>query len=171
MNSTRSQQRASHAPTPGKRLQDRKGGAAVELTVMAPLFVALVMGAVQSGMNLDMQIKIQAAIRQAGRLAAMDYSKRLQPGQTGNQKVIQDIKNVLIAEGLPGNDATITITHADGPNAGSTFDLASSANDLQLFKIQIEIPYSALNSDGLLPNVFNKLTAAIVYRREKIVSI
>lgn len=138
---------------------------------MSPLFVMLVLGTIQSGMNLNMQIKIQAAARQAGRLASMDYSKRLQSGQTGNQKVIQDIKNVLTADGLPGSQATVTITHADGPYAGTEFDLSSSANDLQYFKISIEIPYSALNTNNLLPNTFSKLSASIVYRKEKIISL
>lgn len=171
MNSLRNSPKAFRKPDVRKSGELRRGAAAVELAVISPLFVLLILGAVQSGINLDMQIKLQAAVRQAGRLASMDYSKRVQANQTGNQKVIQDIKNVLTAEGLPGNEAVVAITYAEGPNAGSTFDLSSTANDLQYFKINVEIPYSKLNSTGLLPNTFEKLSASIVYRKDKIISI
>lgn len=170
MNSRRIPSNASRKIVLRRSGDSRCGAAAVELAVISPLFVLLILGAVQSGINLDMQTKMQAAVRQAGRLASMDYSKRVQANQTGNQKVIQDIKNVLTAEGLPGNAATVTITHAEGDNAGSTFDLSSSANDLKYFKITVEIPYSALNSTGLLPNTFQKLTASIVNRKDKIIT-
>lgn len=170
MNSLRSPSKTSRKPVLRKSGDSRRGAAAIELAVISPLFVLLILGAVQSGINLDMQTKMQAAVRQAGRLASMDYSKRVQANQTGNQKVIQDIKNVLTAEGLAGNAATVTITHAEGENAGSTFNLSSTANDLQYFKITVEIPYSALNSTGLLPNTFEKLSASIVNRKDKIIS-
>jgi len=143
----------------------RNGSATVELAVVLPVFVTLMLGVVQVGISIDASHKLYATLRQAGRLAAMDFKDRLAEGQTENQKVIQDIKNQLTAEGIPGDQATVTITHADGSQSGNTFDLADPNNALELFRIQIEVPNSALTSTNLLPNPQQKLSATIVFRK------
>jgi Flp pilus assembly protein TadG len=144
---------------------ERQGAAAVEFSLVAPVFVALVMGAIQTGFNLDSTTKMYAAIRQSGRLASLDYDSRLQQGQSINAKIIQDIKNSLTAEGLPGNSMSVTITHADGAQQGSTFDLADSNNDLQNFRIAVTVPYTAVNKNSFLPKNTTNLNAAVVFRK------
>lgn len=153
--------------TPSQQRQDRRGAAAVEIAFLAPLYVTLVMGVVQSGINLDAAQSLHSAVRQAGRAATQDINSRLLPNQNKNAKVITDIKNQLAAEGFNASDVTVAITFADGASSGQNFDLSSSANDLKLFKISVEIPYSAVNTHNLLPNALNKLTAAIVFRKGK----
>lgn len=142
----------------------RRGAAAVEFALLAPVFVAMAMGAIQAGYNFDNTNKMLAVIRQSGRLASMDANAPLQPGQTLNQKVIQDIKNSLTANGLPGNQMTVTITNADGASAGSTFDLSNSNNYLQYFKITVSVPYSAVNTGNFLPSSNSNMSASVVFR-------
>jgi Flp pilus assembly protein TadG len=147
--------------------QCRRGSATVEFAVVAPLFIALLLGLMQNSYNVDVSHRMHAVVRQAGRLASQDFRSKLQQGQTGNQKVIQDIKNQLTAEGLPGNKATVTITHAEGAGAGSTFDLANPANDLKLFRLKVEIPYKELGAQAVFPNATDKVSASLVFRKGK----
>src|SRR5262249_34493460 len=109
--------------------------------------------------------KMYAAIRQSGRLASLDYDSRLQKGQSINDKVALDIKNALTAEGLPGNQMSVSITYADGPKAGSTFDLSDSNNDLQDFRIGVTVPYTAVNKNSFLPKNMTNLSASVVFRK------
>jgi Flp pilus assembly protein TadG len=142
----------------------RRGAAAVECAIVAPLMVALVLGLMQSSYSIDATHKLYAAVRQAGRLASMDYSDRLQSGQTGNQKVISDIRNQLKAEGLPGDSVTVTITNAE---TGSAFNLDDVANNLKLFKIHVEVPFSTVMNTSLVAAPVDKLAASIVFRKGK----
>lgn len=151
--------------TQTKQPATRRGAAAVEFALVAPVLVALVLGAVQAGFNLDSTTKMYAAIRQSGRLASMDYDSRLQANQTINSKVILDIQNALTAEGLPGNKMNVTITYADGPNAGSTFDLSDPNNGLQNFRIAVSVPYSSVNTKNFLPSNMTQLSASVVFRK------
>lgn len=147
--------------------QHRRGAATVELAVIVPLFVTLAMGTIQTGLQISAAQTLTTALREAGRLASMDYTSRLQPGQTINQKVIQDIQNFLTAERIDGSKVTITITHADGTGAGSTFDLGDPSNQLQMFKIHAVVPYSAISSVTFFPHPNSTISASIVYRKGK----
>lgn len=149
-----------------KLAADRRGSAAVEFALVAPVYVALVMGAIQSGYNFDSTTKMYTAIRQSGRLATLNNSStKLQSGQTMNSKIIADVKNALTAEGLPGSQMTVTITHANGNSAGTTFDLSDPNNDFQYFRIGVSVPYSAVNTGGFLPSSQSSLAASIVFRK------
>jgi len=145
----------------------RSGAATVELAIVIPLFITLVMGTIQTGMQIGAAQTLTTALREAGRLASMDYSSKLQSGQTINQKVIKDIQNFLTAEKIDGSKVTITITHADGSNSGSTFDLGDTANNLQMFKIHAVVPYSAISSVTFFPHTNTTISASIVYRKGK----
>lgn len=144
----------------------RAGSAAVEFALVAPVMIALVMGAIQTGNSFDSTTKIYSSIRQSGRLATLDNADDYVPnGQTLNSKIISDIKNSLKAEGLPGDSATVTIVYADGASSGATFDLSSSSNDLKYFKINVRVPYSAMATSSFLPNTMTDLKASVVFRK------
>jgi Flp pilus assembly protein TadG len=145
--------------------RNRRGAAAVEFALVAPVFVALVIGAIQAGFNLDSTTKMYAAIRQSGRLASLDYDSKLLPNQSINAKIIQDIKNSLTAEGLPGNKMNVTVTYADGAKSGSSFDLGDPNNDLQNFRIGVSVNYSDINNQSVLPSNMNNLNASVVFRK------
>ena len=145
----------------------RRGAATVEFALVVPLFVTLAMGSIQAGIGISAAESLTSALREGGRLASMDATDYLKSGQTVNQKVIQDIKNFLTAERIDGSQVTVTITHADGDSAGSTFDLADDANSLKLFKIRAVVPYSAISSVTFFPHDLQTISAQIVYRKGK----
>lgn len=157
------------ASRPGKPTHagHRRGAATVELAFVIPMFLALVMGTVQTAMQITAAQTLTTSLREAGRLASMDYTSRLQSGQTINQKVIKDIQNFLTAEKIDGSKVTITITQADGTNVGSPFDLGDPANNLKMFKIQASVPYSAICSVNFFPTTKTTINASVVYRKGK----
>jgi Flp pilus assembly protein TadG len=124
--------------------QHRRGAAVVEFAVMAPLFLMLVLGVVEIGYALDASNTLYGVVREGGRLASQDFRKTLPPGQTANQKVIQDIKNMLTAAGINGTNVTVTIEHADAP--GSTFDLEDPDNYLDYFRIRVQVAYENVST-------------------------
>lgn len=150
---------------------DRRGSATVEFAIIAPLFVALFMGMLQAGTNFGVSQQLYSSLRQAGRLASQDFSDKLQTNQTANDKVIADVKNQLKANGIDAANVTVTITHAEGASAGSTFDLQDANNDLKYFKLEVTVPYSAVNKNGFLPNNVSNLKASIVFRKGKTVTV
>jgi hypothetical protein len=138
--------------TPFRRSQDagtassphRRGAAVVEFAIMAPLFLLLVLGVVEMGYALNASNTMYGIVREGGRLASQDFTKTLAPGQTANEKVTLDIRNMMTAAGIDGANATITIEDADSP--GTTFDLQDPDNYLQYFKIKIDIDYEDVSS-------------------------
>jgi Flp pilus assembly protein TadG len=142
--------------------QHRRGAAVVEFAVMAPLFLMLALGVMEIGYALDASNTLYGVVREGGRLASQDFSKSLAPGQTANEKVIQDIKNMLTAAGIDGSNVTVTIEHADSP--GTTFDLENPDNYLDYFRIRVQVAYenvSSLSGNYLAGRV---LSADITFR-------
>ena len=148
--------------------QRRDGVAAVELAMMSPFFLFLVLGILELGRGFDAGVKLTSAVREGGRLAAMDFSKLTSAGQTVNQKVESDIRNYLSASGIPGDEVTVSITHADGTNEGQTFDLEADDNYLDLFRITVEIPYEAISVFPLTYFDGKDLSASIVFRKGRV---
>ncbi|HQZ66523.1 MAG TPA: TadE/TadG family type IV pilus assembly protein [Planctomycetaceae bacterium] len=125
--------------------QGRKAAAMVECAVTLPVLIVMVLGILEIGSALRASTILQSACRESGRLAAMDWRYVVSNNQTPNQKVIQDLKNYVTAAGLRGSQATVTITYADGNNAGQTFDLADPDNDLKFCRVQATLPYSSVS--------------------------
>lgn len=145
----------------------RRGAATVEMALVIPLFVTLAMAAIQIGIQITAAQTLTSALREGGRLASMNYTSRLQRGQTINAKIIQDIKNFLSAENIDGSQVSITITAVDGAKAGSNFDLSDPANALGMFKIRAVVPYSAISSVTFFPHSNSTISASICYRMGK----
>src|SRR5262245_10305051 len=78
----------------GKR-QNRRGAAMMEFAIVAPLFLTLVLGILEAGQALHASNVMAAAVREGGRLAAMDWNDFLPEGFTPNTKVIADTRNFL----------------------------------------------------------------------------
>jgi len=145
--------------------QSRTGAAVVEFALVAPLFLTLVLGTVELGRALDVSSNLSAAVREGGRLASMDSQEYVESGSTANAKVISDIKNILTANGIDGTNVTVTITHADGANAGSTFDLEDSNNDQGHFKVEASVLYDNVSIFPLHTVAGTTLRSAIVLRK------
>ncbi len=124
----------------------RRGVAAVELALVLPIFMTIAFVAIESGHALNKVQVLEGAVRDGGRMAAKDIEPSLLlAGQTANDKVITDIKNMLVAEGFPIASLTVTLTHADGANVGQTFDLSLASNQHKLVKVKVTCPYTAVS--------------------------
>ncbi len=128
---------------PTQKPKKRLGAAAVEMAMVLPLFMTLTFVSIESGHALNVAQKLEAVVRDGGRLASKDIEPALLVGGiTANQKVTNDIKNMLKAEGYPATNIVVTILHADGATMGQNFDLALSTNQYKMFRITVTIPYS-----------------------------
>ena len=125
--------------------QNRKGVAAVECAIMLPIMMVLVLGLIEMGTALRASTIMQSSVREAGRLASMDWRYVVEDGETPNLKVEQDIRNFVTASGLPGEDLVVSIEHAEGDSAGTEFDISDSDNQLKLILIEITLPYSSIS--------------------------
>ncbi len=144
---------------------DRRGAATVELAMVLPLLLSLVLGVAEFSRAINAYNQMFAAVREGGRLAAMDFSEFVTNNQTANQKVERDIRAFLSASGLPGNAMTITITE---PDSQVTFDLQNPNNYLRNVRITASIPYSSISN---LPAKFlgeTTLSASMVYRKGRV---
>lgn len=127
----------------------REGAAMIEFAVILPFFIALLLGIIEMGSALHASQRMLSAARGGARLASMDWTAKLSENETPNQKVIKDIRNFLKASGLPGDSATIEISHAEGDSEGSEFDLADEDNELELFRVSVSIPHDSIS---MFPN-------------------
>lgn len=143
---------------------DRRGTATVEFAMVAPLFLTLVLGIAEMSRALNASQILTAALREGGRLAAMDLDGMVASGSTSEAKVISDIRNMITASGLDGSKFTITIKHAEGTKAGQDFDFDDSANYLQYFKIAAEVKYSDVSFMPASVMTNQKLRGSIVLR-------
>jgi len=151
-----------HRTTPTRH--PRSGAAMVEFAVVAPVFLTLVIGLLEAGQALKAANIMASAVREGGRLAAMDWNGFVPEGFTPNEKVILDVRNFLKASGLPGDAATIQITSAEGQDEGDEFVLTDPNNTYRLFKISISIEYSAIST---FPSTFmngQTLTSELTFR-------
>lgn len=147
-------------PNSGKAIESRRGVAAVEFALVAPVFLALILGMVAVRKAVHTSTIMDAALAQSGRLASMDADLNLPSGMTLNDKIILDVRNFLRASGIENDETnlTVTITHADDaqgvpldpmpnpPSAGAEFDLSNPDNRNRLFRIGIEIPDGATSA-------------------------
>ncbi len=155
-----------------QRLAERRAGvAATEFAIVLPLFLTLILGILEIGRSLETSTTMYSALREAGRLASLDYTEVLPEDTTANEKVTQDIRNFLTASGLPGDDFDISITYADGGNEGSTFDLMDADNKLQLFKLSCDIEYSEISIFPFKFMTGQTLRSSLVFRMGRVTQI
>ena len=139
----------------------RRGVAAVEVAFVAPLFVVLALGVSEAGRLYDAQNQLALAAREGGRLAAMDREGLLAPGQSTNAKIVADIKNFLISNGLPSDEVGVHIV--DAYDHVTPFNLDDPANRLKLFELRVELPTSAIGGVEMSSDDF-LLVAKVVFR-------
>lgn len=143
----------------------RRGAAAVEFAVIAPVFVTIALGVSQASQLFEAQNQLTVAVREGARLAAMDRTGMLEDGQTTNAKVASDIANYLTTNGIPSDQAEVFIV--DPTDHETFFDLDDPANELELFEVRIELPYSALTNIGRSTADDWNLSAKIVFRNAR----
>lgn len=147
------------------REQNRRGAVVVEFAIIAPVITVVIIGLCEMGQAMCGATKIASAIREGGRLASMDFSGKLEAGQTANEKVEQDVLNFLAATGVRIENAQVEILHAEGDSVGQEFDLASAENYLQLFTIQVTVPYENVSVTPVSRMYGRSITSSITFRR------
>ena len=78
----------------------RRGVAALEAAVVTPMLLILVLGTIEMGTALRASTIMQSAVREAGRLANMDWQQVIGEGDTPNEKLERDLGNFIRASGL-----------------------------------------------------------------------
>ena len=136
------------------RKPDRRGAATVEMAVVAPVFLAVLLGLTETSRLYETQNHIKQAVRSGARLAAMDREGITGDGLSTNQKVADDIRAFLDATGIDGDAATVDITAVDSTEV---FDLDDPENDLDLFTVTVKISmedlallYGVADSDAFM---------------------
>lgn len=150
---------------PRRSGKNRKGIAATEMAIIAPVFLLLFLGVVEMSEAINANDVLSTALREGGRLASMDFAEISMEDNDINGKVEDDIKNFLRASEFPADSVTVNIVHADG---GADFDLADPANYLKYCKIEAVVPYSAISQYPVHYLAGQNLTSSFVFRMGKV---
>lgn len=147
---------------PSARRQRRRGAVAVEFAIVAPVLLAVVLGMMELTKMLEAQNVLEIAAREGARFATMDHEGMLQPGQSANDKLINDVKNYLASTGIPREEITVEVVDHEDPEAD--FDLADPNNDLKLFDVNVKVDYSAVRYSGINLRANYELNGAVTFR-------
>jgi hypothetical protein len=142
--------------------QDRRGAVAVEFAIVAPVLLALVFGMIEFGRAFEMKNLLEVAAREGARFASMDREGLLDPGESANAKLINDVKNFLASNGIPRDDISVGVKDHEHPE--EDFDLDDPANDLRLFEVQISVDWSSVSATAVPAGDDYPLTGRVVFR-------
>jgi hypothetical protein len=140
----------------------RHGAVAVEFAIVAPILVAIVLGMIELGRAFEMQNLLEVAAREGARFASMDRDGMLDPGESANDKLIEDVKNLLASNGVARDDINVTVKDFEDPN--QDFDLDDPNNDLKLFEVKIEVDWSSMSLTPVDAGSDHPLSAKVVFR-------
>jgi Flp pilus assembly protein TadG len=117
-----------------RRLQQRRGTAAVELAVVAPLVVALLVGLVEVGRLVQVNQILSNAAREGARKAST--------GVNSYADVQTTVANYLTNAGITNQTGlTVTVYDVTQSNSGPQFN-PSTAAWLDQLKVTVTLPYS-----------------------------
>jgi hypothetical protein len=140
----------------------RRGAVAVEFAVVAPILVAVLFGLIGLGRAFEMQNLLEVAAREGARFASMDRDGMLDPGESANDKLIEDVKTFLATNGVPRDDITVEVKDYEDPE--SDFDLDDPNNDLKLFEVRISVDWSNVSLTPVAAGDDHALVASVVFR-------
>jgi len=140
----------------------RRGAVAVEFALVLPFIVATILGLIEITRAYDMQNLLETGAREGARFASMDRSGMLQEGETSNQKLIQDVTNLMASSGVPAEDLLVTIRDFASPEL--PFNLDDPANDLKLFEVEVSVPFSSVSLTPISESNDYTLSASITFR-------
>lgn len=145
----------------------RRGAVAVEFAAIAPLLLAVIVGLIELSRIYSVQNCLETAAREGARFAALDRSGMMLGGKTANQKLVDDVKNYLASNNINPDRVDVKVTAADNPN--QDFDLDDPANDLELFQVRVEVPYSNVSYSPVSDGNDYSLTSALTFRNGRAV--
>ena len=144
------------------RQDARRGAVAVEFAIVAPVLLAITLGLLELSRVFDAQNLLETAAREGARFAATDKEGLLQPGQTSNSKLEDDVKSFLASNGIDANDVNVEVKDHEDPS--SDFDLDDPENELRLFEVHISVDYSAVSYTPVGSGDDYTLTSKVVFR-------
>ncbi|MEM1304533.1 MAG: TadE family protein [Planctomycetota bacterium] len=145
-----------------KNKSDRRGAVAVEFAVIAPVLLAIVLGLVEVNRIYETQHLLETAAREGARFAAMDRDGLMSDGQAGNDKLADDVKTFLEANGLPREDIAVEVKDFENPN--QDFDIDDPDNELRLFTVEVSIDYSSVSFTPVESGDDYPLAASVTFR-------
>ncbi len=135
--------------------KDRRGAAAVEFAIIAPLFFLLILGMVEIGRAVMVQQIITNASREGARLAVL-------PGEN-NANVINRVNDILNDSGISGA-TTVILTEDD-----SSLNIQDVAYG-DVVKVKVTVPFSEVSwmpgADKYMAG--KSLSAVTVMRGERV---
>jgi len=144
------------------RSANRRGVAAVEFAIIAPILVTIVLGMIELGRAFEMQNLLEVAAREGARFASMDRDGMLDPGESATDKLINDVKNFLASNGIPRDDINVAVKDHENPE--QDFDIDEPSNDLKLFEVQISVNWSSMSTMPVPEGSDHPLLAKVVFR-------
>lgn len=145
----------------------RCGAVAVEFAFVAPVLLAIIVGLLELSRVYSIQNCLETAVREGARFAALDRSGMMMAGKTANQKIVDDVKNYLASNNINPERVKVNVVKAD--DSDNEFNLDDPNNDLELFEVQVEVPYSAVSYSPVSDANDYKLNAAITFRNGRAV--
>jgi Flp pilus assembly protein TadG len=145
----------------------RRGAVAVEFAAIAPLLLAVIVGLIELSRVYSVQNTLETAAREGARFAALDRSGMMLGGKTANQKLIDDVKNYLASNNIDPDKVSVKVTAADDPE--TDFNLDDPANDLELFQVRVDVPYSGISYTPVSDTNDYSLNAALTFRNGRAV--
>lgn len=140
----------------------RLGAVAVEFAVVAPILLGVVVGLTELGRVYSIQNTLECAAREGARFAALDRAGMLAEGASANDKLVGDVKNFLATAGLDPDHVEVFVVAADDP--ADNFDLDDPENDMKLFQVRIEVPYSEVSYSPVSDDNDYSMSAALTFR-------
>ena len=136
----------------------RRGAAAVEFALVAPVFFLLIFGMIEFGRMVMVQQVITNASREGARIAVLDGSQRV--GTEANPGVLDSIQRYLDGARIDSDSATITIDPYTPSDAGYGEPVT----------VTVAIPFSEVSwlPSPILLGGDTELTATTVMRRETV---
>jgi len=145
----------------------RRGAVAVEFAAIAPLLLGVIVGLIELSRVYSVQNTLETAAREGARFAALDRSGMMLGGKTANQKLTDDVKNYLASNNINPDKVNVKVTKADDPE--QDFNLDDPANDLELFQVRVEVPYSDVSYTPVSDANDYSLNAALTFRNGRAV--
>jgi hypothetical protein len=145
----------------------RCGAVAVEFAVIAPLLLAVIVGLIELSRVYSVQNCLETAAREGARFAALDRSGMMLGGKTANQKLVDDVKNYLASNNINPDLVDVSVVSADDPD--QEFNLDDPANDLELFQVRVEVPYSGVSYSPVSDANDYSLNSALTFRNGRAV--
>jgi hypothetical protein len=141
---------------------ERTGAVAVEFAIVAPVLLACLFGLIELGRAFEMQNLLEVAAREGARFASMDREGMLEPNESANDKLIDDVKNFLATNDVPKEEITVEVKDHENPT--EDFDLDDPNNDLKLFEVRVSVDWSAVSLTPIDGANDYSLSANVVFR-------